>query len=822
MSAPMAMLVRVDGATSRSWGRLSIVAAGTVVESAIELEGVTRIRQAADQLAAAVDRAARDVGVRVTNAGRLVLVEGADDVAVNLDGDDIALLEVEVDPRTRLSSQTYGSRYRSSGLDAHDRETLDRLADMVGTLSRVAASENRLGRLALEALTTAGPASPLAMAAQQLLSGTAAATEVRTSQLDAIEQKEREAKGGPPGAAGAPPPPGGAVGPGGTGPTPAPPPGGGGGGAPGGGPGTGDTEPDGGEPTRPGEPAAPTDDLGRPAGSDEDPRPFKAPCQILTYIIDGIRITIGLFVGGEDGEGTWHLARGQYDLELFTPEGPEIIADSYDFGDEDAADPEARPLPIDKAVLDALVERRQQDLQQEQDPWADARSFVSFLADLTPVVGQVKSGVELLTGYDIIAGRELSTAELAVVGVGILLPFAGGALKASTKAVLSSTQRLIRSSQGAVELAGPQLRALDEALEAFRSARRARGKPRVIVQSKQCEKARPRSGRGGLSRIRIKCFPAGTPVRTDGGPRRAIEDVAPGGGVLRIARGAAAELVELALAGDDGHTAVLRPTPPHLMATTRGFVPAGELRRGDALRRSGGGVALVRDIRLLRGRWPVHNLTVVGDHTYCAGELDIVVHNSCDCTEFISQQTTEGILEQRGFQFLQKDGGFANTRNPSTFAPEPEFKLDADDVGTFTGRAGRQPNGTQIRNPALDSTRPDVYGIEDGVRVAYEIKTIPGNRTVEQFFTEYRDSITSQIGGRLQNMNGLGVEHRLIIDLRNIERFETFDRVLAHLRTLGRGDLQALTQYSGGVRFIQGGPGASTLSDIIPWSQILT
>lgn len=826
-----ALLVSLDGATTRVSGRFSVLALGTLAEGPLLLQNVTQTRQAADQLAALIQEAGRPLGVRVSNAGRLVLIEAVDDVSVRLDTDDLVSVETEVDPRTRLSSRAHGTRYRSDGIDTHDREVIDNLADMVGALGRTSAAENRLGGLAVDAMAAAGPpsatrAAPLAAAAQRLLTATAAATVARTDQLDAIEQKEREAKGG-----GAPGQPGGpaAGGPAPGGTMPAPTPAGGGGGAPAGGGGDGPGSEEGDE-TRPGEPVAPgEEEFGRPADSDQDYEAYKTPCEVRTYkLLGGVVVTVGLFVGGEDGEGTWYVAKGQYDLDRFTPDGPEIIPDSYDFGVLGAADPDIRAEPIDIAVLDELAERQRQQLAQQSDPWADFRSFASFLADLVPVLGTVKSGLELLTGYDYFAGRDLTPAELAVVGVGILLPFAGGAVKAAAKGVLESTQRLIRSSQTAVDLTRLQRDALDDAFEAFRTARRARGEPKVMIQSKQCQKTSPRTGSGGLSRLRVRCFPAGTPVRIGDGPRVAIEDVRPGGRVVRTHRGAATELVELRIADHEGTAATLRPTPFHLIATGEGFVPAAELRRGDRVALAGGRAGWVVERRTLTGRWPVHNLTIDGAYTYYASELDVLVHNTCDCTEFISQQTAEGILERDGFEFLQKNGSFANTRNPKTFAPEPEFTAPPNAAGThvgqvgeFTGRAGRQKNGAQIRKPARDSTRPDIYGIEDGVRVAYEIKTIPSKFTVLDFFRKYKATIRNQIGGRIGNMTGLGVEHRLMIDIRNIERLDDLSGVLNNLRALGSRSLPDLTQYAGGVRFLQNGPGGGQLSRIYSWSEIL-
>lgn len=48
----------------------------------------------------------------------------------------------------------------------------------------------------------------------------------------------------------------------------------------------------------------------------------------------------------------------------------------------------------------------------------------------------------------------------------------------------------------------------------------------------------------------------------------------------------------------------------------------------------------------------MYNLTIPGQHHYYASELDVLVHNTCYCSEYISQDTVETILERDGFQFL--------------------------------------------------------------------------------------------------------------------------------------------------------------------------
>lgn len=97
-----------------------------------------------DQFAVAIDRAIGELpGVRVSNPGRLVLLEGADDVAVSLATEGIDVVETDIDPRIKLASEAYGLRRRQPAaqkLGAAGRRRSrsgHRAAGGDGTLARV-------------------------------------------------------------------------------------------------------------------------------------------------------------------------------------------------------------------------------------------------------------------------------------------------------------------------------------------------------------------------------------------------------------------------------------------------------------------------------------------------------------------------------------------------------------------------------------------------------------------------------------------------------------------------------------------------------------
>ncbi len=68
------------------------------------------------------------------------------------------------------------------------------------------------------------------------------------------------------------------------------------------------------------------------------------------------------------------------------------------------------------------------------------------------------------------------------------------------------------------------------------------------------------------------------------------------------------------------------------LTVDRGWVDAGNLNVGEQVRRLDGSTATVVHIHLMPGEADMYDLTIHSIHTFVVGELQIVVHNTCDST----------------------------------------------------------------------------------------------------------------------------------------------------------------------------------------------
>lgn len=117
----------------------------------------------------------------------------------------------------------------------------------------------------------------------------------------------------------------------------------------------------------------------------------------------------------------------------------------------------------------------------------------------------------------------------------------------------------------------------------------------------------------------VACFAAGARVVLSDGTTRAVEDVGPGDRLASVGEPAVvvrtyadAELK----AWVHGNAGRLLVTASHPVSTTRGFIPAGELRVGDGLRLADGGVLLVETLEVRREARPNFNLETRGHAPY--------------------------------------------------------------------------------------------------------------------------------------------------------------------------------------------------------------
>ena len=141
------------------------------------------------------------------------------------------------------------------------------------------------------------------------------------------------------------------------------------------------------------------------------------------------------------------------------------------------------------------------------------------------------------------------------------------------------------------------------------------------------------------------CFVAGTHVETEDGPAD-IETIEVGDWVwaadpetgvegprrvLSLFRTPDVPVLQVTVETRLGReTEVIETTAEHpFWVEGRGWVKGGELQTGDELRDIDAGALLVRSIAETQRRETVFNLEVEGVHTYFAGRLGVLVHNSC-------------------------------------------------------------------------------------------------------------------------------------------------------------------------------------------------
>jgi hypothetical protein len=153
----------------------------------------------------------------------------------------------------------------------------------------------------------------------------------------------------------------------------------------------------------------------------------------------------------------------------------------------------------------------------------------------------------------------------------------------------------------------------------------------------------------GKSEKPTGCFVAGTPVLTPGGPVP-IETLAVGDLVV-------AQDPETGLLSAEPVTAVMTRTVPTVLDISAGgqgvtcspehpfrvgadgWVEAGALRAGHALRTADGGAVAVQAVEPRPGSgWTVYNITVAGPHTYHVGPAGVLVHNKAIEADFVPRQ----------------------------------------------------------------------------------------------------------------------------------------------------------------------------------------
>jgi RHS repeat-associated protein len=216
-----------------------------------------------------------------------------------------------------------------------------------------------------------------------------------------------------------------------------------------------------------------------------------------------------------------------------------------------------------------------------------------------------------------------------------------------------------------------------------------------------------------------QCFAPGTAVHTERGAV-AIEDVAVGERVLsrgeegelvyqevtRLFRRDDAERIELRFE-DDGPDAdagqLLVTTPEHpFHVAGAGWVPAGELRLGDAVVTAEGRLARLAAALTLAEPGPVFNFEVAGTHSYFVGDAALWVHNACNPGKGSQGGERAGkAFTPKGKQQVKKDNAAAN-KGQTTCAG-----CERPTVPAQQGQRGVTPPGNETH---VDHIIPKIKG----------------------------------------------------------------------------------------------------------------
>jgi hypothetical protein len=626
------------------------------------------IRRVSERLVVRLEERLGPGAVSADYAGPLIVLSGIQDVYPTFGDPGLAGREVPLTRPLQLSSMTLGLRGSApSGSPASpDAAVLDSLATLVGGLARSGEAELKLldsvsaaqrtfmqatralltgGELPLEspggpivsdAASTGALLDALGAHGPEMLKNLADLSSARGDLLESAKNKEAEAKdGGSPKTTGREPT--------GSGPGTTGGPGTGGGGAPG-------TQDKG----APGESPPPDQTLVRDIDKDDEHRPFTQACEIIIYYLDGLEIVIGK-IGDR-----WYRARREFTAgidENGDGEDDRTVPRTFDFGEDGDGDPGDPDL---KDKLDRLVAERQAEAARQPDPWQETKEIASFAVSLIPIVGEVKSLLDVINGADIITGRVLSDEEKLLTVVLLALPFAGKAVGKGVRSLLGSAEREVLAGRRA--LSEVERQALRDAQSGLSRTRQATGTRPPRTLSNHCEIRRTYVGRQGRRAPSTACFPAGTLVHVPGHSPHPIESIEQGDlvlatngtGVVRAqpvlgaGERAAADVVRLRIESNGSESEVTL-TADHEVSTTRGWMRADELARGAELLCLAGGSARVAGVSP-PGNGParVYNLEIAVDHCFFVGAAGLLVHNGPRCPDAKSQGAAKRALEKEG------------------------------------------------------------------------------------------------------------------------------------------------------------------------------
>jgi hypothetical protein len=136
--------------------------------------------------------------------------------------------------------------------------------------------------------------------------------------------------------------------------------------------------------------------------------------------------------------------------------------------------------------------------------------------------------------------------------------------------------------------------------------------------------------------------------------------------------------------------AVIQATSQHPIwdATTHQFTYAADLHTGDRLLEPSGATVAVRAVRHYQADLTAYNLDVTGIHTYYveAGQVDVLVHNSCGTNERIISSEASVAHNSAAISEQPEGNGFSGVYDPATARFEARLSSEPNNlVNQFGG-----------------------------------------------------------------------------------------------------------------------------------------
>ena len=242
----------------------------------------------------------------------------------------------------------------------------------------------------------------------------------------------------------------------------------------------------------------------------------------------------------------------------------------------------------------------------------------------------------------------------------------------------------------------------------------------------------PRLAREMHDKLQHFCFPAGTEVAMEKGPKP-IEEIAEGDlvwaqsdqtGAVSLKRvrqvfvNVATALVMLHMG-----TNTVEATPEHpFWVVGKGWKAAGQVAVGEELWTRDGRTVAVSKVEHRKGQFTVFNFEVENAHTYFAGGQQVLVHNTCnwrlyeDKIRSLYRKTPLGSRQFRDSNNVLRTADSVTVINGRTIAVESKFTKDwSGSPYNPNSSIGGAPFAQQARQEMIDQARR--YAVEFGEAV---------------------------------------------------------------------------------------------------------